>query len=87
MNYEDELKKLKRDLENAKNLKNKADGTLEELKKQEEKQLDELKNLGVDPQNLETEIKNLEAEIQKLFNEANELLPKDLLERANERKS
>lgn len=87
MNYEDELKKLKRDLEIAKNLKNKADGTLEELKKQEQQQLEELKSLGVDPENLESEIKNLETEIKSLFKEANELLPKDLLEKANERKS
>ena len=42
MNYDQELKTLKEDLDQAKNLKNKAEGTLEELKKQEEQILKQL---------------------------------------------
>ena len=37
--------------------------------------------MGIKPDELESEINKLTTEIQKLFKEANELLPKDLLEK------
>lgn len=79
MNYENELKDLKDNLEKAKNLKYRAEARLEQLNKQEEEIILELKELGIKPENLESEINKLTADIQTLFKEANELLPKDLL--------
>lgn len=81
MNYEESLKQLKEDLDKAKNMKNKAEGTLEELKKQETTILNELEQLGVKPENLKDVIENLKIEIDELLNEANSLIPKDLFKK------
>lgn len=79
MNYENELNNLKADLEKAKDLRYRAEARLEQLNKQEEEIIEELKELGVKPEDLENEINTLTLDIQKLFKEANELLPKDLI--------
>ncbi len=81
MDYEKELNSLKENLEKAKNLKYKAEARLEQLNQQEEEIIKELANLGVKPEELENEITRLTLDIDKLFKEANELLPKDLLEK------
>lgn len=81
MDYEKKLKELKDNLEKARNLKYKAEARLEQLNQQEEEIIKELKTLGIEPENLETEIKQLTLEIEKLFKEANDLLPRDLLEK------
>lgn len=81
MNYEKELKDLKDNLEKARNLKYKAEARLEQLNRQEEEIIGELKVMGIRPEELEFEIKKLTLEIERLFKEANELLPKDLLEK------
>ena len=79
MNYENELSNLKIGLEKAKDLRYRAEARLEQLNKQEEEIIAELKELGIEPHNLESEINTLTSDIQKLFKEANELLPKDLI--------
>lgn len=81
MDYEKELNSLKDNLEKAKNLKYKAEARLEQLNQQEEELIKELKDLGVKPEDLENEISKLTLDIDRLFKEANELLPKDLLEK------
>ena len=81
MDYEKELNVLKDNLEKAKSLKYKAEARLEQLNNQEQEIIKELKNLGVNPEDLEKEIKKLKLEIDKLFEEANTLLPKDILEK------
>lgn len=81
MNYEESLKQLKEDLDKAKNMKNKAEGTLEELKKQETTILNELEQLGVKPENLKDVIENLKIEIDELLKEANSLIPRDLFKK------
>lgn len=81
MDYEKELNNLKENLEKAKNLKYKAEARLEQLNQQEEEIIKELKTLGVEPEELENEINKLTLDINRLFKEANELLPKDLLEK------
>ncbi|HLR20400.1 MAG TPA: hypothetical protein VK087_00205 [Tissierellaceae bacterium] len=81
MNYEKELNHLKNNLEKAKSLKYRAEARLEQLKRQEEDIINELKELGIKPNELDDEIENLSQEIEALFNEANKLLPKDLLEK------
>ncbi len=81
MDYEKELSILKENLEKAKSLKYRAEARLEQLKQQEDDIVQELKSLGVDPKDLDNEIQKLKMEINNLFKEANELLPKDLLEK------
>lgn len=76
-----ELKNLKSEIDRAKNMKNKAEGTLEELKKQEKQYLDELSEMGIEPENLEAEIERLRLEIDKDLKEANALIPHDILNR------
>lgn len=81
MDYEKRLNHLKDNLEKAKSLKYRAEARLEQLKKQEEDIIEELNELGVDPNELDKEIEKLSKEIKDLFNEANKLLPKDILEK------
>lgn len=81
MNYENQLNDLRESLEKAKSLKYRAEARLEQLNKQEEEIIKELKDLGVKPEELDNEINKLTNEINGLFKEANELLPKDLLEK------
>lgn len=79
--YEKELRDLKENLEKAKSLKYKAEARLEQLNKQQEEIIQELKSLGVNPDELDEEIEKLTKEIEELFNESNKLLPKDILEK------
>lgn len=79
MNYEKELNNLKDGLEKAKDLRYRAEARLEQLNKQEEEIIVELKELGIEPKDLENEINTLTLDIKKLFEEANSLLPKDLI--------
>lgn len=81
MSYDKKLNILKENLEKAKDLKYKAEARLEQLNKQEEDILLELKELEVSPEDLDKEIEKLTREIEKLFDEANNLIPIDLLER------
>ena len=81
MDYEKELNVLKDNLEKAKSLKYKAEARLEHLNNNQQEIIKELKELGVNPEDLEEEIKKLKLEIDKLFEEANSLLPKDILEK------
>lgn len=81
MDYEKELNDLRDNLEKAKNLKYRAEARLEQLNNQQQEIIEELKELGVNPEDLEEEIKRLRSEIDRLFKEANTLLPKDILEK------
>ena len=81
MDYEKELSQLKNNLERAKNLKYKAEARLEQLNHQQQEIIKEIKELGGNPEDLEKEIEKLNTEIDKLFEEANTLLPKDILEK------
>lgn len=81
MDYEKELNDLKENLEKAKSLKYKAEARLEQLNQQEEEIIKELKSMGIEPDELESEISKLTEDVNRLFKEANELLPKDLLEK------
>ncbi|NLX61769.1 MAG: hypothetical protein GXZ06_04500 [Tissierellia bacterium] len=80
-NYEKELNLLKENLDKAKSLKYKAEARLEQLNNQQQEIIRELKELGVNPEDLDKEIKKLTEEIDSLFKEANELMPKDILEK------
>ncbi len=79
MDYEKELSQLKELLDQAKGMKYKAEARLEQLKNSEEEIIKELDGLGIKPENLDEEIDKLKKEIEELINEANGLLPKDIL--------
>ena len=81
MDYEKEISQLKDNLEKAKSLKYRAEARLEQLKQQEDEIIKELRDLGIEPKDLENEINKLTSDINNLFKEAKELLPKDLLEK------
>lgn len=81
MEYEKELGILKENLDKAKTLKYKAEARLEQLKKQEEDLINELKDLNVNPEDLDNEIENLTKDIDDLFEQSNKLMPKDILEK------
>ena len=81
MDYEKEISQLKDNLEKAKSLKYRAEARLEQLKQQEDEIIKELRDLGVEPKDLEDEINKLTSDINNLFKEAKELLPNDLLEK------
>ena len=83
MNYEVKLKELKDNIDKAKDLKNRAEGQLDQLKPQEKQYLEELEKLGVDPKNLEAEIANLKREIEDMLEKADSMIPKDILNRTN----
>ncbi|WP_099203199.1 hypothetical protein [Miniphocaeibacter massiliensis] len=78
MDYSKKINELKTQLDDAKIKRARAESTLEGLNKQKEELLEEVKLLGVEPENLEIEIKNLENEIDGLLFEASKLLPKDI---------
>ncbi|PTX58666.1 hypothetical protein C8P63_11564 [Melghirimyces profundicolus] len=77
---EERIKEIKAALEEAKNQRYKAELRLENLEQQEKAILEELAELGVEPDQLEDEIKRLEREIDRRIKEAWELLPRELVE-------
>jgi len=79
MDYEAKIKELKDGLEKAKNKRIQAVTRLEELVKQEKQYLDEIHELGVDPDRLEEEIANLQDQIEKLSGEIEALIPWELI--------
>ncbi len=83
MNYEEELKKLKSDIDKANSLKNVAAANLKVLEEQEAQLLEDLKQLGVEPENLDSTIEKLKNEIEEMLKEANSLMPRDILDRVN----
>lgn len=76
MNYEENLKNLKEELDRLKNMKYKSEARLEQLNSQKKDILLEIEKLGIKPEDLEKEISNLKNEIDKLFNEAYDLMPR-----------
>ena len=76
MNYEENLKNLKEELDRLKNMKYKSEARLEQLNSQKKDILLEIEKLGIKPEDLEKEISNLKNEIDKRFNEANDLMPR-----------
>ena len=55
--YDRKLNRIKENLDKANNLRIRAEAKLEQLSRQKEDILSELKELGVEPENLDSEIK------------------------------
>ena len=68
---------LKEQIERARQLKYRYEARLEELQKQRERLLTELKELNVGPAELPDEIRRLQAEVEALLQEAAALLPEE----------
>jgi chromosome segregation ATPase len=78
---EDRIRELREALEKAKQMRIQAETRLEELARQEGEILRELEALGVKPENLAAEIERLDREIAALLEQAESLLPWDLVGR------
>ncbi|MDR6224260.1 hypothetical protein [Desmospora profundinema] len=76
---EQRIKEMKAKLDEAKNLRYKAEVRLEDLERQEKEILGELRELGVEPEQLDEEIARLEREIEQGIQEAWSLLPRELI--------
>lgn len=79
--YAQELNKLKVAIERAKTERTKAETNKETLEKRQEELLAECKALGVKPENLEAEIERLDMAIQDGLKQAEELIPKEYMEK------
>lgn len=79
--YEKQLGKIKENLDKAKNLKIRAEARLEELNRQREELLKELKVLDISPDKLESEIERLKNEIDQQIKQANDIMPEIQTER------
>ncbi len=75
MDYEMSITQLKENLEKAKGLKFRAEAKLEQLNKQREEIIREIKSMGLEPENIDREIEKLQQEIEKLLSKSQEMLP------------
>ena len=75
MNTNERFNNIKERLDKAKEEKNRAEIALEILQKQKEDILNQLKELNIDPENLESEITRLQNQIEQDLQKAEELLP------------
>ncbi|OXZ38657.1 hypothetical protein [Finegoldia magna] len=75
MNTNERFNNIKKRLDKAKEEKNRAEIALESLEKQKEDILNQLKELNIDPKNLESEITKLQNQIEQDLQKAEELLP------------
>ncbi|MFZ5986890.1 MAG: hypothetical protein ACOYWZ_07185 [Bacillota bacterium] len=77
--YDKKLNQIKENLDKAKNLRIRAEARLEQLNKQRDEILNELKELGIKPEDLESEIGKLKSEIEELIGKAEKLIPEELI--------
>jgi len=77
--YQKKINQIKESLDKAKNMRIRAEARLEELNKQREEILSELKELNVSPDQLDVEISKLKSEIEELMERALNLIPQDLI--------
>jgi chromosome segregation ATPase len=79
LEYEKKINQIKESLDKAKNMRIRAEARLEELNKQKEEIMRELKDLGVSPESLDSEIGNLKSEIEDLLDKAQKIIPEELI--------
>lgn len=78
--YEREISTLKRAIKDAENKRVKAQTEIEMLTRQKEELISEIKDLGVNPEDLEEEIQKLEEQLNSKLDELNSMIPWDVLE-------
>lgn len=79
MGLEEDLAKLKAQLQNARTLRGRAEGQLLALERERQEILEEMSRLGVKPEELDREVARLEREIAGLLEQARALIPRELL--------
>ena len=84
MDYSKELMELKKNIEKASKFKVEAQVRLEALDREREKLLEDLKQYGIDPAQLDEEIERLENEIKDGIDKIKKLLPMEKLEGKND---
>lgn len=75
IDYEKTISQLKDNLEKAKSMRFRAEAKLEQLNKQKEEIVNEIKAMGLEPDNIDKEIEKIQKEIDALISESRELLP------------
>lgn len=73
--YEKVITNLKDNLEKAKNMKFKAEARLEQLNKQKDEIIAEIRAMKLEPENLDKEIESIRTQIDSIIIETNKLLP------------
>ncbi len=79
IDYSKTISQLKEKLDNAKNMRIRAETKMEQLNKQKQEILKEIEEMGVKPDELESEIEKLKNDIEEMIKEANNMLPMDLI--------
>jgi len=79
LGYEEQLDQLKRGLQQALRLRADAETKHSFYLEQRERILQKIKELGVEPEELDKEISRLQREMDRLLKEAEKLIPWDLL--------
>lgn len=79
MGYEEQLNRLKRGLQQAQRLRADAETKHSFYLEQREKILQRIRELGVEPEDLDQEINRLQGEMDRLLQEAEDLIPWGLL--------
>lgn len=80
VDYEKTITELKENLEKAKSMKFRAEVRLEQLNKQKEEIVNEIRAMGLEPENIDSEIEKLKEEIDLLIAESRKLLPNVAIE-------
>lgn len=81
-NYEAQINDIKSSLDKARNLRIKAETRLEQLEKQKQDILADIKAMGINPDEIEKEIERLEKEIREMIIKAKEMIPDEVLKRS-----
>jgi len=77
--YLDRAKKLKERLDELTAFKTRAQGQLDQLLKQKEQIESEIRSMGISPDNIDTYIAELETDIRSLMDQADSIIPRDIL--------
>lgn len=80
--YEERIKELKRYLEQARDLRSKAIGALDQHRRREQEILQQIRELGVEPDKLDEEIERLQREVEIRLRKVQEMIPWELIGRS-----
>ncbi len=84
MTGEEDLNRLKKELDRAQQLRSQAETEQRFYEEQLQQVLAEIREMGVEPEQLDAEIQKLEAELEGLREEIESLIPWDLLRQEGE---
>ncbi|HEX9059593.1 MAG TPA: hypothetical protein VF941_05400 [Clostridia bacterium] len=76
--YDKRISQLKEDLDKAKDQRIRAEAKLEQYNKQKQEIIDEIKSMGIEPDEIENEIQKIDTEIEELIKKVEEAMPRDL---------